>query len=117
TAMRRLLQRSTFAHDLDPMSARGRARGLSIKAFGPQSEERSELAGDLNDPKFFTLRYAGHVPLRPVTLLGETGSPTAAGTRHPPRSGGLVFDDRAFTPAATSFEGVGFPFTVGGTNA
>jgi len=116
TAMRRLLQRSTFAHDLDPMSARGSARGLTVKAFGPQGEERSELAGDLNDPKFFTLRYTGHVPLRSVTFLGETGSPTAAGTRHPPRSDGIVFDDRTFDPNAASFENVGFPLTVGGTN-
>ncbi len=116
SAMRRLLQRSTFAHDLDPMSAQGEADGLSLKAFGPQSEERSELAGDLNDSKFFTLRYRGRVPLRSVTLLGETGSPTADGTRHPPLSDGIVFDPRAFDPNAPSFQGVGFPFTVGGTS-
>jgi hypothetical protein len=114
-AMRRLLQRSTFAHDLDPLFAKGRARRLTIKAFGPQSEERSELAGDLNDPRFFTLHYSGRVPLRSVTFFGETGSPTAAGTRHPPLSDGMVFDTRAFDPDAATFEGVGFPFTVGGT--
>ena len=115
SAMRQLLQRSTFAHDLDPFFAQGSDRGLTIKAFGPQGEERSELAGELNDPRFFTLRYTGRVPLKSVTLVGETASPTANGTRHPPFSDGIVFDTRAFDPAATSFEGVGFPFTVGAT--
>ncbi len=116
SAMRRLLQRSTFAHDLDPFFAQGSASGLSIKASGPQGEEQSEVPGEMSDPKFFTLRYSGRVPLRSVTFLGETGSPTADGTRNPPRSDGLVFDTRAFDPAATSFEDLGFPFTVGGTS-
>ena len=115
-AMRRLLQRSTFAHDLDPFFAKGSERGLTIKASGPQGEELSELPGELNDPKFFTLHYTGRVPLRSVTFFGETASPTASGTRHPPFSDGIVFDTRAFDPDAASFEEAGFPFTVGGTH-
>jgi Subtilase family len=114
--MRALLQGSAFKHDLDPLSATGRAGGLTISAFGPQGAERSELAGDLDNPAFFRLTYQGRVPLRTITLYGETASPTAPGTRNPPRSDGMVFDTRAFDPNAASFQGVGFPFTVGGTS-
>ncbi len=114
TAMRRLLQRSAFAHDLDPFRSHGRAGPVTLQAFGPQGSELSELSTPLDDPKFFTLRYDGRVPVRSVTFFGETGSPTADGTRNPPRSDGIVFDNRPFAPGE-SFEDVGFPFTVGGT--
>jgi hypothetical protein len=114
-AMRRLLSRSTFVHDLDPFHAQGSSGGLTVSANGPQGEERSALAGSLKNPRFFSLRYAGSVPLKSVTFYGATASPTANGTRHPPRSDGIVFDIRPFDPAATSFENVGFPFTIGGT--
>jgi hypothetical protein len=68
------------------------------------------------DRKFFTVHYKGRVPLRSITFFGETGSPTADGKRNPPHSDGMVFDPRPFHPNATSFESMGFPFTIGSTS-
>jgi len=66
----------------------------------------------MNDPRFFTLRYNGRVPLRSVTLFGETASPTAL---RQGRAAGIVFDRRAFH-GKTPFRNDGFPFRVGATS-
>lgn len=68
----------------------------------------------MTDPEFFRLRYTGRVPLKRVTLLGETATPTAAGKRNPPMSDGIVFDPRPFgdDPENRAF---GYPFTIGAT--
>ena len=114
-AMKALLSKSTFAHDLDPFSASGSAGGLTVSASGPQGSERDPVPGTLNDPDFFRLSYSGSVPLKSVTFLGETASPTAPGRTRPPLSDGIVFDPRPFSAAGPDFRDVGFPFTVGGT--
>jgi hypothetical protein len=110
TQMRRLLQRSAFTHDLDPAHSGGRVGGLTVTADGGQGNEASPVPGSMTDPRFFTLRYTGRVPLRSVTFLGETASPTALGSGN--RSAGVVFDPRPFD-GVSPFRDDGFPFTVG----
>ena len=97
-------------------SRRGKARGLTIKAFGPQGEELSELPGDLNNPRFFTLHYTGARAAAVGDLLRvrRPARPRPA-PRHPPFSDGIVFDTRAVRPRRGVVRGGGFPFTVGGT--
>jgi hypothetical protein len=112
-AMRLRLQRSTFRHDLDPAHSAGRSHGLRVVANGGQGREIDVVPGPMNDPRFFTIRYNGRVPLRSVKLLGETASPTALGRGR--KSAGIVFDRRAFHGPAP-FRNVGFPFTIGGTS-
>jgi hypothetical protein len=114
TRMRARLARSTYKHDLDPGRSSGRARGLTITANGPQGYEQDVVVKSMVDPKFFTLRYAGKVPLKSVTFYGETASPTALGTRYPPLSDGIVFDPRP-NDGAPTFRTDGFPFTIGAT--
>jgi hypothetical protein len=113
--MKAILSSSTFAHDLDPFHASGTAGGLTVSASGPQGSERDPVPGTLNEPDFFRIGYTGSVPLKSVTFLGETASPTAPGTRRPPLSDGIVFDPRPFSAAGPDFRDVGFPFTIGGT--
>ena len=112
--MRKRLQLSAFAHDLDPGHAAGRAHGLTISADGPQGSEASSVPGAMSDPRFFRLHYAGKVPLKSVTFYGESASPTALGSTRTAPSGGIVFDPRPFD-AVPPFETDGFPFTVGST--
>ena len=69
----------------------------------------------MNDPNFFRVAYSGKVPLKSVTFLGETASPTALGQRNPPKSDGIVFDTRKFT-GTSPFADQGFPFTIGSTS-
>ncbi|GAA2753714.1 S8 family serine peptidase [Amnibacterium kyonggiense] len=113
--MKAILSRSTFAHDLDPFESSGSAGGLTVSASGPQGSERDPVPGTLNDPRFFSVSYDGRVPLKSITLYGETASPTAPGAGDAKRSAGIVFDPRPFSATADSFRDVGFPFTVGGT--
>ncbi len=115
-SMRRRLEHAAFTHDLDPAHSSGRAGGLSIVANGPQGYENYSVQPQaMIDPKFFTLKYSGRVPLRSVTFFGETASPTALGERHPPLSDGIVFDPRPFD-GVTPYRDDGFPFTIGSTS-
>ncbi|MDX6300393.1 MAG: hypothetical protein QOF53_1607 [Nocardioidaceae bacterium] len=112
-ALRLRLERSTFKHDLDPDHAAGRSHGLRVVANGEEGRETLVVPGPMNDPRFFTVRYTGRVPLRSVKLLGETASPTALG--HGRTSAGIVFDRRAFH-GKTPFRDDGLPFKVGATS-
>jgi len=113
SALRSRLEAATFDHDLDPMSASGAAGGLKISAFGSGGREMLDTdPGSLNDPNFFTVSYSGSVPLKALTFKGETASPTALGTRNPPKSDGIVFDKRKYT-GIPPYGGQGFPFTIG----
>jgi hypothetical protein len=114
TNMRTRLEQSVFKHDLDPMRSGGTAGGLTITAAGPQGYEQDVVPGPMNDPKFFTLKYDGNVPLKSVTFYGETASPTALGKRNPPDSDGIVFDPRHFD-GVTPFRTDGSPFRIGST--
>jgi hypothetical protein len=116
TALRKHLQDSTFKHDLDPMSSSGSAGGLTITANGPQGNENLDVPPQaMISRKFFTLSYTGKVPLKSVTLLGETASPTALGKRNPPASDGIVFDPRRLDGVAP-YRTDGFPFGIGSTS-
>ena len=55
------------------------------------------------------------MPLKSLTFFGETASPTALGKRNPPKSDGIVFDQRPF-PGTAPFRDQGFPFTIGATS-
>ncbi|GAB2479238.1 S8 family serine peptidase [Jatrophihabitans fulvus] len=109
------MKQTAFRHDLDPDRASGTAGGLTLSAKGPQGSEGDTVPRSMNDPRFFTLSYTGKVPLRSVTLYGETASPTAFGKLDPPSSDGVVFDPRPFTGSAPFYD-QGFPFTVGGAS-
>ncbi len=109
-ALRRRLERSTFAHDLDPDYAAGSAHRLRISAAGPQgAEDDSFPPSSMIDPRFFRVDYSGRVPLRSIEFVGETANPTGFG------GPGIVFDDRPFG-GETPFSDGGFPFTVGATS-
>lgn len=114
-ALRRKLERSTFAHDLDPTRAKGETSGITLSASGSQSYELYAGAGSLSDPKFFTLRNASGKTVRSVTLDGATASPTALGAPGSSRSAGIVFDPRPYDPTKDR-RTVGFPFTIGDTS-
>ncbi len=116
-ARRRLLSRSTFTHDLDPYESSGKAGGLTVSASGAPGYEADPVpTGSQTDPRFFRVAYDGGVPLKSITLFGETASPTALGSGKD--SAGIVFDPRPFrTPEGDgTFRDVGFPFTVGATS-
>ncbi len=117
SALRDQLIRSTFDHDLDPAYSSGSAGGLTVRARGGQGYESGATPAPaaMTDPDFFTLSYSGKVPLRSVTFYGETASPTAPGTRHPPLSDGIVFDPRPLGDGP-SHRDAGFPFTIGSTS-
>ena len=104
-AMRRLLQRSTYDHDLDPNRASGTTNGLTLSASGPQGYEQDKVPGPMNDAQFFTLTNNGGSPVSSVTLYGDTASPTARPT-------GMVFDTRPFD-GVVPYRNDGYPFTVG----
>jgi hypothetical protein len=98
------MERSAFAHDLDPFRAQGRAKGLRVRAVGDQSDERNLVPGALASSRFFQVKYAGRKPLRSLTFRGRTASPTSLK--------GLVFDPRK-AAAPGDYRSGGFPFTVG----
>jgi hypothetical protein len=113
-ALRKRLQSATFAHDLDPGSASGRAAGVVLSAEGAQSPETGRAAGSMTDPHFFTLRNVSGKTMRSVTLDGSTASPTALVGDGSSASAGVVFDPRAYDAGAPRTE-VGSPFVVGST--
>jgi hypothetical protein len=114
-AMRSLLERSTFDHDLDVYHAQGSAGGLTITADGEQGAERRDsrpewtTPGSMSDPRFFKVTYTGPGQLRSLTLDGLTANATGLGL-------GLVFDPRPFAgyPALGGplLWQQGFPFTT-----
>lgn len=114
-ALRARLERSTFTHDLDPMTSSGSSGGLTVTAQGNQGREIDLVPGSMNDPNFFRVYYTGRVPLRSITFLGETASPTALGVRRPGESDGIVFDPRPFGNDP-DYRSHGFPFTIGSTS-
>ena len=105
--VRTRLEHSTFGHDLDPFTARGRAHGLTITAVGSSSDERNATPGSLADRNFFQVAYRGGVPISSITFFGETASPTSLK--------GIVFDPRP-TADPENYRAGGFPFTVGRTD-
>lgn len=113
-ALRTRLQSATFAHDLDPGAADGKAAGVVLSAEGAQSPETGRAPGSMTDPRFFTLRNVSGKTMRSVTLDGSTASPTALGEDASSASAGIVFDPRAYEAGAPRTE-VGSPFAVGAT--
>ena len=113
TELRKRLQASAFAHDLDPMFAGGSANGLTITARGNQGREViGTTPGSINDPNFFRVSYSGSGTVKSLTFLGETASPTAPGKANPAKSDGIVFDKRRYT-GESPWDDQGFPFTIG----
>lgn len=108
SAMLKLLQASTFDHDLDPMASSGSVQGLTVAANGNQGREFTEDPGSMNDPNFFRVSYTGTATIKNITLYGETASPTS--------NAGIVFDKRKYVGDAAPLFGQGFPFTIGGVS-
>jgi hypothetical protein len=115
SALRKKLQSSTFAHDLDPDVARGKVDGLTLTAEGDQSGETELLPGSMTDTRFFTLTSSSSKKVSSVRLDGSTASPTALGADGSSRSAGIVFDPRPYDASKPRRE-VGFPFRVGSTS-
>ena len=123
-AMRSLLEGSAFRHDLDPFHAGVTAGGLTVSADGTPGQERRDLRprqttpGSMNDPRFFTVSYAGPDSIVRLTLNGAGANGTGLSIASPLQRG-LVFDPRPFS-GLPLFGGPplfeqGFPFTVGAT--
>lgn len=114
-ALRTRLQRTAVTHDLDPALSEGRARGVRLVARGGQgSEGLAAPPSAMVDDRFFRLRYSGRVPLRRITLYGETASPTALGARAGQPSAGIVFDPRRLSRGEPgNWSEAGFRFRVG----
>ena len=122
TAMRSLLERSAFPHDLDPQHSAASGGGLTITADGGSGTERrgsptGESPGSMNDPQFFKVAYSGPGSIVSLTFDGSAANPTGL-ARRGDKSDGLVFDPRPFLgiPADGSGPEIwtqGFPFTVG----
>jgi hypothetical protein len=122
-AMRALLERSTFPHDLDQDHSGASAAGLTITADGEQGAERRNsrptwtTPGSMNNPQFFHVQYDGPGSITSLTFDGAGANPTGLGTGF--RSAGLVFDPRPFLGLPVLSAGApdlwrsGFPFTVG----
>lgn len=120
-AMKALLRRSAFRHDLDPNHSEASTGGLTITADGQQGRERSRSApldenpGSQNNPQFFRVQYSGPGAITSITFDGAGANPTGLGRGD--RSDGIVFDPRPFValPALGGPElwQQGFPFTVG----
>jgi len=121
TAMRALLERSAFPHDLDPQHSDAAAGGLTISADGPLGSERRNTrptwttTGSMTDPTFFEVGYSGPGSIVSLTFDGRGANPTGFG------NGGIVFDPRPFIaiPAlgGPNLYDQGFPFTVGAASA
>jgi hypothetical protein len=77
---------------------------------GDQGDERDLAPGSMADPNFFRVVNRGRKPLRSITFLGETASPTALGPGG--SSAGIVFDNRPLAERGNYRSG-GFPFQVG----
>ena len=102
------LEGSAFPHDLDPDFATGTASGLTVSGKGGQGDERFTPPGGMDDPRFFTVRYTGSVPLTSIDLDGDTANPSGLS------GGGVVFDPRPFVPNSSgAYLHAGFPFTIG----
>jgi hypothetical protein len=99
--MRRILQTSVFAHDLDPFFSWGVGLGLgSLVTINAQADPNSISQFD---PNVFTLSDLGVRRLQSFSLNGTHGNPTQT-----PK--GIVFDERS-TPAPAP----GQPFVIGRT--
>lgn len=113
--VRTRLEKTAFAHDLDPFRSHGSAHGLHVSAADPDTYETNLSPGSIADKNFFRVRYTGKKPIKSITFLGRTASPTAYGKKHPAKSDGIVFDNRPLGQPGDYADG-GFPFKVGSTN-
>jgi subtilase family protein len=122
-AMRSLLQRSTFRHDLDPFHSDASDHGLTITADGAPGFEHSltrpqdTSPGGMDDERFFTVRYSGRGSIVRLAFDGIGANPTGL-TGRGLFDRGIVFDPRPFVGYPANFAPLafwqqGFPFTVG----
>lgn len=109
------MKSTAFRHDLDPFRASGTAGGVTVSAKGSDVYETGASAGSLDSRNFFRITSEDSEPVRSVTLLARTASPTALGRRPQDRSAGLVLDPRPAGGPGRWNRG-GFPFTVGSTS-
>jgi len=100
--MRKILQDSAFAHDLDPYFSTG--FGLSLGNLLAINASADPNAISQFDPNVFTVTHFGRRALTSLSINGTGGSPTNS-------PGGIVFDERAAPLPAP-----GQPFVVGRTD-
>ena len=99
--MRKILQDSAFAHDLDPYFSSG--FGLSLGNLLAINASADPNAISQFDPNVFTVTHFGRRALTNLSINGTGGNPTNS-------PGGIVFDERAAPLPAP-----GQPFVVGRT--
>jgi len=109
--LRRLLQRSTFPHDLDPYRSSARRGALTLEAVGARGDEGEGATAAARDPRFFRVRYDGRASVVRLELDASGGNPTGPPRAPGRRRGGLVFDPRPPVPEDPAAGG--FPFTLG----
>ena len=97
-SLRRLLQRTTFPHDLDPNFSAGIAKNGRHWATVSANADQSSISQF--DPNVFTVGYFGPGSLASITLKPITGNQTETPTK------GIVFDTR-------TAGGAGQPFVLG----
>jgi hypothetical protein len=97
-SLRRLLQRTTFPHDLDPNFSAGIARNGRHWVTVSANADQNTISQF--DPNVFTVGYFGPGSLASVTLKPITGNQTETPTK------GIVFDKRTAL-------GAGQPFVLG----
>jgi hypothetical protein len=100
--MRKILQDSAFAHDLDPLFSSGFA--LSAGNLLAINAAADANAFSQFDPNVFTLTHVGLKRLQSISINGVGANPTQT-------PGGIVFDERAVPATAPP----GQPFVVGRT--
>ena len=100
--MRTMLQRSAFAHDLDPYYAKAQTVASPNRGKVSITLEGDNSVTARTDPNAFTISYSGTSSITSITFDGSNGNP-GGGNVVVPSTPGLVFDVRA----------AGQPFVVG----
>jgi hypothetical protein len=112
--MRTILQRSGYAHDLDPFFSTGSARTsnggkitITARGQGGNFNYSDGRVVSTDDLRSFGVTYVGPGSVNTLSINVQSGN-TTGGSELGPQPG-LVWDSRARTTTAAS----GFPFTVG----
>ncbi len=101
--MRTILQRSAFAHDLDPYAAKAQVVAVPNRGKVSVTLEGDNSVAARIDPNAFTVAYTGTSSIVSIVFDGTGGNP-GGGNIVVPSTPGLVFDARPAT---------GQPFVVG----
>lgn len=103
--MKKMLQRSAFAHDLDPYSATGQAIAMPNRGKVTVTMVGDNSSSSVTDANGTTISYVGSSYITSITFNATGGNPGGGGVLTP-STPGLVYDTRAVAAG-------GQPFVVG----